>query len=100
MPAANDFHPAMAMLVAEHRLILRVIAYLCGIGESLNDGGTADTAVLRDAVAFLRQYADARHHGKEEDILFAALAAADSVKQQDCQFDSLIGSHCYAFYAR
>ena len=60
---------ATAALRAEHRLILEVAAVL----ERVLDSGTADTDAMTDCVAFFRLFADACHHGKEEDLLFPAL---------------------------
>ncbi len=69
----DEFHPAMRILVDEHRVILRVVARL----EDAVDGDVdaIDPDFLRDCVHFFRDYADARHHGKEEAILFARLRA-------------------------
>ncbi len=60
---------ATAALRAEHRLILEVAAVL----ERVLDSGTVDTDSLTDCVTFFRLFADACHHGKEEDLLFPAL---------------------------
>lgn len=56
----------------EHRLILRVIDGL----ESILDEGPAAAAsdTLAEYVTFFRLFTDACHHGKEEDLLFGALA--------------------------
>lgn len=63
---------ATATLRQEHRLILRVVDAL----ERILDGsGPADPPLedLGDCVTFFRSYADACHHGKEEDLLFEEL---------------------------
>jgi len=41
----------------------------------LSRGGEDKTELSR-FVRFIREFADARHHGKEEDVLFAAMVAA------------------------
>ena len=60
---------ATQMLRAEHRLILEVASVL----ERALDAGGGDHDTLGDCVAFFRLFADACHHGKEEDLLFPAL---------------------------
>lgn len=60
---------ATGLLRAEHRLILEVASIL----ERLLDAGGGDVEALGDCVAFFRLFADACHHGKEEDLLFPAL---------------------------
>jgi hemerythrin-like domain-containing protein len=66
----NSLH----ILMAEHRLIERAIdalvVYARGVGRGV-DHPREDLAVFVD---FIRGYADAHHHGKEEDILFQAMA--------------------------
>jgi len=61
---------ATAVLRAEHQLILEVASVL---ERAIDDGGS-DSDALGDSVAFFRLFADACHHGKEEDLLFPALA--------------------------
>jgi len=60
---------ATEMLRAEHRLILEVASVL----ERVLEIGGGDHDTLGDCVAFFRLFADACHHGKEEDLLFPAL---------------------------
>ena len=60
----------LTILMDEHRLIEKVLGSLetCAIEV---DGGLAfERAFARDYAEFLRGFADAWHHGKEEDILF------------------------------
>ncbi|MGQ9921151.1 MAG: hemerythrin domain-containing protein [Desulfobacca sp.] len=70
----------IAPLMIEHRLIERLICLMAQEKDRLQANIALSPAFafveprfLRDAVAFLQGYADARHHGKEEAILFAAL---------------------------
>jgi hemerythrin-like domain-containing protein len=65
---------AIADLMHEHRNILRVVAHLDGLADGLGDVTDAELAVLREAVSFFREYADKRHHAKEEDHLFGMVA--------------------------
>jgi hemerythrin-like domain-containing protein len=60
-------------LMIEHRLIERMIAILATEKDRLVTGGALDPAKVRDAIDFMRYYADRCHHGKEEDILFLEL---------------------------
>lgn len=59
-------------LMIEHRLISRVAATLGRMREKLERERTVDPSTVDAAVDFIRTYADRCHHGKEEDILFAA----------------------------
>lgn len=67
----RDCHPTRA-LRDEHTLILQVIDAL----ERLLDRGrpAISGGEIRDFVDFFRLYTDALHHGKEEGVLFEALA--------------------------
>ena len=61
------------MLSEEHQHILKVIDAMeteCG---SIESGKAVDSEFFRDAVDFIRNYADRFHHSKEEDILFKEL---------------------------
>jgi hemerythrin-like domain-containing protein len=66
---------AIDTMMAEHQLIVRVLASL----EVLADRLTAGQEVPRNEVArfadFFRNFADRCHHGKEEDRLFAKMTA-------------------------
>ena len=62
------------MLMNEHRLIERALDALDGwVGKLGPDDESDDKAELARFVSFIRGFADAYHHGKEEDILFAAM---------------------------
>jgi hemerythrin-like domain-containing protein len=65
---------AIDLLMDEHQLILRALDALEGFAAELA-GGAEDRAELARFVRFIREFADARHHGKEEDILFEAMVA-------------------------
>jgi len=60
-------------LVAEHRLILRMIALLERNAPRTAAGDYRNWQFYLDGVDFIRKYADRFHHAKEEDVLFAAL---------------------------
>jgi len=61
-------------LMAEHRVIERMIAVLETQLGVMATTQAVDPAVIDTAVDFIRTYADRCHHGKEEDILFRRLA--------------------------
>lgn len=62
------------VLMAEHRLILQALEALDGFADRVAHGEDADPDDLLAFVTFAREYVDARHHGKEEDLLFPAMA--------------------------
>jgi hemerythrin-like domain-containing protein len=61
-----------ANLRAEHRVILRVVA---AFERMLERHGTDALPLehVEECITFFRLFADACHHGKEEDLLFGAL---------------------------
>lgn len=66
---------AIETLMTEHRTIEKVIDALVAFTGELRRRGATDRGELARFVGFLKHYADQLHHGKEEDILFAAMAA-------------------------
>jgi hemerythrin-like domain-containing protein len=62
-------------LMAEHRQILAAIGALEAYAGEVRRGG-GDPAELSAFVTFIREFADAHHHFKEEDLLFAAMVEA------------------------
>lgn len=60
----------LTLLMEEHRLIERVLGSLETCSLEVEGGLALERAFARDYAAFLRGFADAWHHGKEEDILF------------------------------
>ncbi|CAN5761405.1 hemerythrin domain-containing protein [soil metagenome] len=69
-------HSATAVLRDEHRLILRVVeAFEAMI--SVPDPAALPFDDIEQAIVFFRLFTDACHHGKEEDLLFAALENQD-----------------------
>jgi hemerythrin-like domain-containing protein len=61
---------AIEVLMSEHRLIENVLGSLETFVAEVEGGLAPERSVLADYGAFLRGFADAFHHGKEEDILF------------------------------
>jgi len=66
---------AIEILMNEHRVIERAIDALVAFTDEVQRGSD-DRAELRRFVRFIRGFADAWHHGKEEDILFRAMGQA------------------------
>jgi hemerythrin-like domain-containing protein len=66
---------AIEILMSEHRIIERAIDALVAFAEEVQRGSD-DKAELARFVAFIREFADACHHGKEEGILFQAMVDA------------------------
>jgi len=64
---------AIDTLMNEHRVIERVLDGLVAFAEEVERKGTTEKDELGGFVTFVREFADACHHGKEEDILFAAM---------------------------
>jgi hemerythrin-like domain-containing protein len=83
---------AIEMLTAEHQLILKVVDSLRRLAGSFRAGGEVDVALLREAVAFMRKFADECHHAKEEDLLFPAFVA-HGVPLHGCPIDALLHEH-------
>ncbi len=65
-------HTPTGMLREEHQLILKVLDVLQALLEK-GDAGEWDLDAWRECVEFFRLFADACHHGKEEDLLFPEL---------------------------
>jgi len=72
--AGDDNATPTALLRREHELILEIAG---AVSRMLADGDNEplDYDALGSCITFFRLYADACHHGKEEDLLFPALAA-------------------------
>ena len=68
-------------LMSEHRLIERVVGALVSFADGLRREETGDRDELGRFVTFIREFADACHHGKEEKILFSAMVEAGFPKE-------------------
>jgi len=65
---------AIELLMQEHRLIERALDAMERWITTLGPGSESDDkAELARFVSFIRGFADAYHHGKEEDILFVVM---------------------------
>ena len=63
-------HKAIEVLMGEHRLIEEALGSLETYAGQVREGAPALREVVGEYAAFFREFADACHHGKEEDILF------------------------------
>lgn len=61
-------------LKEDHVLIQRMLTVLEGYVRDAQAGRSLSAPALRDAVDFVRRFADACHHGKEEQSLFPVLS--------------------------
>ena len=66
---------ATTSLRREHEAILAVVSCLRAACRSAQASGRIDAETFRQAIDFIRGYADAWHHAKEEEHLFPALVA-------------------------
>jgi hemerythrin-like domain-containing protein len=58
------------LLMAEHRLIERMISLIDKEVKRARGNIPLDEQFIEIALDFIRTYADRTHHGKEEEILF------------------------------
>jgi hemerythrin-like domain-containing protein len=61
---------ATKILVQEHRVIESVLLCLERLIERTENDKRLNRVVTENIILFLREFADACHHGKEEDVLF------------------------------
>jgi len=81
-----------AVMVEEHKLILRMIALLEKNVELAEAGRFNDWNFFLDGVDFIRNYADRFHHAKEEDVLFTALVA-NGMPEQNSPVAAMLMAH-------
>jgi len=67
---------AIETLMGEHRIIERGLDALTAFADGALRRTDDDRQELGRFVEFIREFADACHHGKEEDILFKAMVEA------------------------
>jgi hemerythrin-like domain-containing protein len=67
---------ATEILMSEHRVIERVIEALDTAARRVEAGQAVRADFFVDGARFIRHFADGYHHGKEEGVLFEAMAQA------------------------
>jgi len=67
---------ATKLLKEEHEIILRGLRVLTTLAERSARGEAVPAQATKTLLDFLRDFADAHHHGKEEEILFPAMEEA------------------------
>lgn len=80
-------------LMVEHRVIERLMPALRAAAAAGRRNGRLDLRFADAALEFIRTYADRCHHGKEEDILFRALAAKPLEAGHRALMDELVEEH-------
>jgi hemerythrin-like domain-containing protein len=80
----------------EHRLIEKMLRIVEARSARMRATGAVDAVFVDTAVDFIRTYADRTHHGKEEDILFKELEAADLEERDAREMRGLIDEHVQA----
>ena len=86
----------IGMLMREHRLIEKMIDLLKEELEKLDEANEIDLDFIDVDADFFRIYADRTHHGKEEDILFKALAEKELSREHRQMMELLIEEHKHA----
>jgi len=81
------------MLMAEHRLINRMIALMKAAIDGIEASANIDPAFVASAVDFIRVYADHAHHAKEEKILFPDVAGRNLSPAHVAMMRSLVTEH-------
>lgn len=74
--ASNVGMRPIDLLVKEHRLIEQILDALTEYADQLERGAEVPVDDLARFVTWVRGYADAAHHGKEEDVLFVRMVSA------------------------
>jgi hemerythrin-like domain-containing protein len=90
-------------LMIEHRLIERMITLMrCELTRIKDNVAVdpefafVDPVFIDTAVDFIRTYADRCHHGKEEEILFAALEKKELSLEHQEMMEDLVRDHIWA----
>jgi hemerythrin-like domain-containing protein len=96
MPWKESAMVAADVLVKEHRLIERAVPILTKEVFRLHEGGGVNAEWIVSVVGFFRVYSDRCHHGKEEDILFRALASKPLSEEHRRTMDRLTEEHVLA----
>ncbi len=80
-------------LMREHRLIEQMLKVVNKRLSDIESGKKLDFCVVQKMGDFFHTYADRAHHGKEEEILFRALADRKMTDEHRNMMDGLIEEH-------
>jgi hemerythrin-like domain-containing protein len=80
-------------LMKEHRLIERMIKVMGVELVKIKKENKVDSLFVDTVIDFIKTYADRCHHGKEEDILFRALADKNLSSEHSRIMNELIQEH-------
>ncbi len=80
-------------LMIEHRLIERMVELMSRELNRMNSGEQPDVNFIGQAADFMRTYGDRCHHGKEENILFIALADKSLSPEHQQTMAELVREH-------
>lgn len=85
--------PPIRMLVLEHTHILMVIGAIPALIKELQHGAQDSTHKIKASIDFVKNYADAFHHAKEEDILFKCFDGNQEILASMCQEHEMGRNH-------
>ncbi len=68
-------------LIEEHNAIKLMLRIIEKVSQKLEAGEEVDSGHLDSIIDFIRTFADKCHHGKEEELLFSAMAEAGIPKE-------------------
>lgn len=80
------------ILEEEHHVIQQMVGVMAVLIEHLDKGQELDSVTLTEVVAFMKEFADRCHHGKEETHLFPLLESK-GVPVNGCPLGILIHEH-------
>jgi len=83
----------IGLLMKEHRLTEDMMELVVAEKERVRTSGRIDLSFIGKMVDFIRVYVDQCHHGKEEDILFAALKNKKIAAEHRKIMEELIEEH-------
>jgi hemerythrin-like domain-containing protein len=83
----------IGLLMAEHRLIERLVSVVIKQSDRIQQDKLADIEFVDNCIDFIETYADMCHHGKEEKILFRELKTKKLSDKHDKILSELIIDH-------
>ncbi len=80
MTGGQNMRPT-EILSSEHKVIKKMLKITSEVCERISSNEKVDPEHLKDIVVFFKGFADACHHGKEEEILFKELTDSGFPKE-------------------